>query len=106
MDDEGEVVAAVARAAGRVPVHDGRVREEERVCGHDERAALGLAAEHVEEAARDAVEARTFPDEIIDYSATLRPLFEEALAALRSAAVPVISARPLRRAGGFGRKVG
>ena len=69
--------------------------------------ALGLAAEHVERAARDAVEARSFPIDIIDYAPGLRPLFEEALAALQMAAAPAISPMPLRRAaGGFGRKVG
>jgi HPt (histidine-containing phosphotransfer) domain-containing protein len=69
--------------------------------------ALGLAAEHVEKAARAAVEARTFPLDIVDYSACLRSLFEETLTALQSAAVPMASPMLLRRqAAGFGRKVG
>jgi HPt (histidine-containing phosphotransfer) domain-containing protein len=69
--------------------------------------ALGYAAEYVEKSARDGVEARTFPRDIIEYSKCLRPLFEEALTALQHSAAPVVAPMPLRRAGtGFGRKVG
>lgn len=69
--------------------------------------ALGLAAEHVEKTAREALEARTFPKDIVEYSTCLRPFFEDALTALQHAAAPVITPMPLRRkTGGFGRKVG
>lgn len=65
---------------------------------------LGAAAEHIEMRARDAVEARTFPLELVDYVQRLRPLFEQALTELRRETAPVVAAVPLRRAGGFGRK--
>ena len=69
--------------------------------------ALGLAAEHIEKAARDGVEAHTFPADVTEIATRLRPLFEEALAALQHAAAPTIAQAPLgRRAAGFGRKVG
>ena len=68
--------------------------------------ALGFAAEHVEKAARAAIEARTFPLDIVDYSVRLRPLFEEALVALQSAAKAVVIPALPRRQAGFGRKVG
>ncbi len=69
--------------------------------------ALGYAAEYIEKAARDAVEARSFPLDIVETSAGLRPLFEEALIALQEAAAPAISQVALRRpVTGFGRKVG
>jgi len=70
--------------------------------------ALGYAAEHIETAARAGVEAHAFPQEIIDFSYKLRPLFEEALVALQHAVAPKPAVTmPLRRpAGGFGRKVG
>ncbi|HWI87162.1 MAG TPA: Hpt domain-containing protein [Sphingomonas sp.] len=68
--------------------------------------ALGYAAEHVEAVAREAVEARSFPADIVEYSTCLRPLFEEALRALQREAAPAVSPGPLRRTGGFGRKVG
>lgn len=65
--------------------------------------ALGLAAERIEQAAREAVEDHTFPVEMIEEAVRLRPLFAEALALIRRAAKPVV---PVRRvAGGFGRKV-
>ena len=68
---------------------------------------LGYAAEHVEMAARDGVEAHSFPRDIAIHCDRLRPLFEEALAALQQAAAPVVAPTMLRRpAGGFGRKVG
>jgi histidine phosphotransfer protein HptB len=67
--------------------------------------ALGFAAEHIEKAARAAVEARSFPAGISESVGRLRGLFEEALAALQREAAPVIAPVPLRRpAGGFGRK--
>ena len=68
--------------------------------------ALGLAAEHIEKAARDGVEAHAFPADITEIATRLRPLFEEALAALEREAAPAIAQTPLRRAAGFGRKVG
>jgi len=70
--------------------------------------ALGYAAEHIEKAARAAVEAHNFPLEIVDFSPKIRPLFQEALAALElaSAPKPIPAAVPLRRPTGFGRKVG
>jgi histidine phosphotransfer protein HptB len=88
--------------------------------------ALGLAAEQAETKAREAVEDQKFPFDMVQYVVCLRPLFEEALAALEQATgvalgaartnpqpapVPAVSrpatAQPVRRpAGGFGRKVG
>ena len=69
--------------------------------------ALGYAAEKIEMAARAGVEAHAFPTDIVDFSWKLRPLFEEALAALQQAAAPKPIAAGLRRSGaGFGRKVG
>lgn len=69
--------------------------------------ALGYAAEHIEKAARAAVEAHSFPLEIVDFSWKLRKLFDEALAALEHAAAPKqAAAAPLRRPAAFGRKVG
>lgn len=68
--------------------------------------ALGLAAERVEKAARDGVESHAFPTDIIEFSTRLRPLFEEALAALQRAAAPTVTQASLRRAAAFGRKVG
>jgi HPt (histidine-containing phosphotransfer) domain-containing protein len=67
--------------------------------------ALGLAAERVEKAARDGVEARAFPVEIVEFSTRLRPLFEATLAALRLEALSTATPGLLRRnAAGFGRK--
>jgi HPt (histidine-containing phosphotransfer) domain-containing protein len=69
--------------------------------------ALGYAAEHIEKAARAGVEAHVFPLDIVDFSWKVRPLFEEALAALQHAASPrPAPAQPLRRPAAFGRKVG
>ena len=70
--------------------------------------ALGYAAEYIETAARAGVEAHAFPDDIVEYCAKLRPLFEEALVALQHAVAPKPAVTmPLRRPiGGFGRKVG
>jgi HPt (histidine-containing phosphotransfer) domain-containing protein len=69
---------------------------------------LGHAAEYIEEAARDGVEMRGFPLEIVEYGARLRSLFEEALTALQAEAASVAAApAPIRRpAAGFGRKIG
>jgi HPt (histidine-containing phosphotransfer) domain-containing protein len=67
--------------------------------------ALGLAAERVEKAARDGVEARAFPVEIVEFSTRLRPLFEATLAALRLEALSTATPGLLRRnAADFGRK--
>lgn len=64
---------------------------------------LGLAAERIEQAARQAVEDHTFPAEMIEETVCLRPLFAQALDLLKRAAAPTA---PVRRvAGGFGRKV-
>jgi HPt (histidine-containing phosphotransfer) domain-containing protein len=69
--------------------------------------ALGYAAEYIEKAARAAVEAHNFPNEIVDFSWKIRPLFTEALAALEHASAPKpVPATPLRRPAAFGRKVG
>jgi HPt (histidine-containing phosphotransfer) domain-containing protein len=69
--------------------------------------ALGYAAEHIEKAARAGVEAHAFPLDIVDFSWKIRPLFEEALAALQHAAAPrPTPAASLRRPAAFGRKVG
>jgi HPt (histidine-containing phosphotransfer) domain-containing protein len=67
--------------------------------------ALGYAAEHIEKAARSGVEAQAFPLDIVDFSSTLRPLFEEALTALQHAAAPRVSARTPGHPAAFGRKV-
>lgn len=71
---------------------------------------LGEEAEWIENAARDAVEAHSFAHGMVEHSARLRPLFQEALAALNAAtgAVAAAPAPPVlrRAAGGFGRKVG
>lgn len=73
---------------------------------------LGYAAETIEKAARAGVEGRTFPMDMVEYSARLRPLFQEALAALQremgaSLTAPPPPAMGLRRPmGGFGRKAG
>ena len=64
--------------------------------------ALGLAAERIEKAARDAVEDHAFPIETLESVVQLRPLFADTLALLRRAPPPVM---PLRRVGGFGRKL-
>lgn len=69
--------------------------------------ALGYCAERVEMAARAGVEAHNFPAEIVEDAERMRPLFEEAIAALRLEVAPVAKPAPLRRPmGGFGRKVG
>jgi histidine phosphotransfer protein HptB len=66
---------------------------------------LALAAERVEKAARDAVEAHGFPDQVLGDVRQLRSLFETALAALEREATA--SAAPIRRATvGFGKRVG
>lgn len=69
---------------------------------------LAHAAEYIEDAARDGVEMRGFPLEIVEYGARLRSLFEEALTALQGEAASVAAApAPIRRpAAGFGRKIG
>nr|WP_294395209.1 Hpt domain-containing protein [uncultured Sphingomonas sp.] len=72
---------------------------------------LGLAAEEVEKAARQGIEERTFPLDMVKSVICLRPLFEAALEALRREAMPVAAAVPVamparKSVGGFGRKVG
>jgi histidine phosphotransfer protein HptB len=83
---------------------------------------LGLAAEEVEKIARQAVEDQQWPFDMVKYAVRLRPLFQDALAALDVDAAPAPApvpaprptpasvatpAAPLRRpAGGFGRNVG
>jgi histidine phosphotransfer protein HptB len=65
---------------------------------------LGMAAERIEKAARDAVEAHNFPLTVREDVERLRGLFEGALGVLEREAAP---AAPIRRPGiGFGRKVG
>ena len=68
---------------------------------------LGMTAERIERAARDAVEMQDFPHDIADEVAKLRPLFHETLAYFDKEVPPaVVAAAPVRRGGGFGRKVG
>jgi histidine phosphotransfer protein HptB len=69
---------------------------------------LGEEAEWIERAARDAVEMHGFPPNMVEHSARLRPLFEEALTALQheAAASTVTPVGVRRSATGFGRKVG
>ncbi len=74
---------------------------------------LGYTAEAIEKAARSAVEARSFPADMIEYTIRLRPLFQEALIALQREAgpvmmapAPVIAPAIRRPVAGFGRKVG
>jgi histidine phosphotransfer protein HptB len=70
---------------------------------------LGEEAEWIETAAREAVETHSFPHGMVEHSARLRPLFEEALSALQSTVAATIAppVAIIRRApGGFGRKVG
>ncbi|WP_174274636.1 Hpt domain-containing protein [Sphingomonas bacterium] len=66
---------------------------------------LGLTAERIERAARDAVEMHSFPYDVAEEVAKLRPLFAETLAYF-DREVAVAAPIPARRAGGFGRKVG
>ena len=63
---------------------------------------LALAAERIEKAARRAVEARAFPENVLTDVASLRELFANTLAAFDREAPPQM---PVRRAMGFGRKV-
>ncbi|WP_223798132.1 Hpt domain-containing protein [Sphingomonas nostoxanthinifaciens] len=66
-------------------------------------AHLGMLAEKIEMAGRQAVEDRTFPADMVAEAARLRPLFHEAINALRQTIVAPPA--PVRRApGGFGRK--
>ncbi|NIJ08861.1 HPt (histidine-containing phosphotransfer) domain-containing protein [Sphingomonas vulcanisoli] len=68
---------------------------------------LGTTAERIERAARDAVEMHDFPHDIADEVAKLRPLFQETLAFFDKEVPPaVVAAASVRRAGGFGRKIG
>jgi len=61
---------------------------------------LGTLAERIEQCARQAVEDHDFPVELTEHVVLLRPLFDEAMAALSHAA-PVT---PVRRSAVFGRK--
>ena len=63
---------------------------------------LGLTAETIEKAARDAVEQQNFPHNMIAEVARLRPLFAASLAYFDSELAAV--APPVRRVVGFGRK--
>lgn len=92
----GENAAALVR-----PAHT--LKGESLQFGAD---ALGMTAERIESAARDAVEMQAFPHDIADEVAKLRPLFTETLAFFDREVAPIAAPAPMRRAGGFGRKVG
>ncbi len=62
---------------------------------------LGLMAERIEMAARRAVADSVFPSDVVDYVAHLRPLFDEAVAAL----IRETAASPISRLLGFGRRL-
>ena len=62
---------------------------------------LGLLAEEIEKAARQAVEEQRFPDEIVERIAVLRPMLTETLAFFAH----TVAASPVRRVAAFGRKV-
>lgn len=64
--------------------------------------SLGQMAGRIEMAARDAIPGCSFPADIADYVAQLRPLFEEALAVLTRETMMVSR---IRRFAGFGRRV-
>ena len=63
---------------------------------------LGLLAEALEKAARQAVEDHGFPADAVEQVARLRPLLSETLAFFER---DLIAQVPLRRVGGFGRKL-
>jgi histidine phosphotransfer protein HptB len=68
---------------------------------------LGYTAETIEKAARDAVENRSFPHEMVGKASGLRALLAETLGTLDrdgAATVPASIGMPVRRAVGFGRK--
>ncbi len=62
---------------------------------------LAILAEMIEMTARDCVEYRHAPDELLPEVVKLRPLFEQTLAILEREANPLADRRP-----GFGRKFG
>jgi HPt (histidine-containing phosphotransfer) domain-containing protein len=61
---------------------------------------LGTLAEQIETVARDCVEQRTTPDELLPEVVALRPLFEQTLALFDREINPLVDRRP-----SFGRKV-
>ena len=56
---------------------------------------LGALAEEIEFAARRAIEARNFPDELIPEVARLRPLYETTLELFERETNPLVSRRPV-----------
>ncbi len=70
---------------------------------------LALLAEEIEVAARQFVELRQDPSELVEQVARLRPLFEESLSALEAESSPLVQRKPLgfgQRPGGFGTRPG
>jgi HPt (histidine-containing phosphotransfer) domain-containing protein len=64
--------------------------------------SLGLMAERIEMAARNAIASASFPADIADYVAQLRPLFDEAMAVLTRETIRV---SPIRRMAGLSRRI-
>lgn len=80
-----------------MPAHT--LKGESRQFGAEKLAEL---AEDIEMFARRCVEAQNSPEEYLPRVVTLRPLFEQTLAALEREANPLVQ----RRSGGFGRAIG
>ena len=80
-----------------MPAHT--LKGESRQFGAEKLADL---AEDIETFARHCIESQVSPEEYLPRVVTLRPLFEETLAALEKEANPLVQ----RRASGFGRAVG
>jgi hypothetical protein len=59
---------------------------------------LGALAEEIEFAARRAIEARMFPDELIPTVTRLRPLYLETMELFEKETNPLVSRRPALRA--------
>lgn len=85
---DGNAVALV------LPAHT--LKGESRQFGAD---ALADTAETIEAVARRCVETRERPDEVLEQVVTLRPLFEETLAAFERECNPLVERRQ-----GFGRR--
>lgn len=86
-------------AAMVIPAHT--LKGEARQFGAE---PLALAAEMIEDIARDCVENRDCPDEALAQVAQLRPLFTATLELLEREASPLAERRAV--AGGFGRRAG
>lgn len=102
--EDGQKSLAAIEAAMRagssaglvIPAHT--LKGEARQFGAEPLAEL---AELIEMTARDCIERQESPDQLIEQVVALRPLFGATLAELERAANP----SPLRRPGGFGRRV-